>query len=190
MLPLASFATQLTTVVPIANLVPEAGMQVTAGFGSSLSVAVGSVKVTVVPVGSVVSVAMSAGMAPSVGATVSASVRPAGDRRGVAALDRQRHLRGARVERDGHVVVTGAALPDSIDRFEPPMMMPIRLPALKMCSWGMVGILKRYDWPTVTPVTSGSANQSESRFDESRMPRVTRKPVVALVVVSGLVTFE
>ena len=76
-LPLASLATQVTVVVPTANLEPEAGSQVTTGFGSSLSVAVGSVYVTVVPVASVVAVAMSAGTAPSVGATVSASVRPA-----------------------------------------------------------------------------------------------------------------
>ena len=42
-LPLASRAVQDTVVVPTANLVPEAGVQVTTGFGSSLSVAVGFV---------------------------------------------------------------------------------------------------------------------------------------------------
>src|SRR3954454_7081143 len=53
-LPFASLARQLTTVVPIANLEPDSGRHVTAGFGSSLSVAVGFVNVTAVPVGSVV----------------------------------------------------------------------------------------------------------------------------------------
>ncbi len=52
----------------------------------------------------------------------------------------------------------------------------------------MVGILKRYDWPIVSGVAS--RYHSESRFDESRMPRVTRNPLVAFVVVSGLVTFR
>ena len=42
-LPCASRAVQVTVVVPTANTAPEAGSQVTAGFGSSLSVAVGGV---------------------------------------------------------------------------------------------------------------------------------------------------
>src|SRR3954447_27059086 len=77
-LPLASLAVQVTVVVPTANLEPEAGSQVTTGFGSSLSVAVGFVKLTTVPVGSVVATSMSAGTSlPRTGATVSASVPPA-----------------------------------------------------------------------------------------------------------------
>jgi hypothetical protein len=39
-LPLASVAVQLTVVVPIGNVDPEAGAQATGGLGSSLSVAV------------------------------------------------------------------------------------------------------------------------------------------------------
>src|SRR3954451_793850 len=76
-LPLASLATQLTVVVPTVKFEPEAGSHVTTGFGSSLSVAVGSVNVTVLPVLTVVVVAMSAGTAPSTGTTVSGSVAPA-----------------------------------------------------------------------------------------------------------------
>src|SRR3954452_4398663 len=76
-LPLASLATQLTVVVPTVKFEPEAGSHVTTGFGSSLSVAVGSVNVTILPVLTVAVVAMSAGTAPSTGAAVSASVAPA-----------------------------------------------------------------------------------------------------------------
>ena len=42
-LPFASVAVQVTTVWPILKVEPEAGVQATFGFGSSLSVAVGSV---------------------------------------------------------------------------------------------------------------------------------------------------
>ena len=42
MLPLASVAVQVTRVWPTPKTLPEAGVQVTSGLGSSLSVATGS----------------------------------------------------------------------------------------------------------------------------------------------------
>src|SRR5437588_8250551 len=46
LLPVASVAVQLTIVLPIANVEPDAGAQLTLGFGSTLSVAV-ALKVTI-----------------------------------------------------------------------------------------------------------------------------------------------
>src|SRR3954447_10881830 len=56
--------------------------------------------------------------------------------------------------------------------FVPATITTIWWPALNVCSVGIVGNLNVYSWPIVTGVAS--ANHSESRFDESRMPRVTR----------------
>src|SRR4051794_3867899 len=53
-LPLASVAVQFTGVVPIANFVPEAGVQARLGAVSCVSVTTGLVYVTVAPVRSVV----------------------------------------------------------------------------------------------------------------------------------------
>jgi O-glycosyl hydrolase len=56
-LPLASCALQVTVVMPIANVEPDAGLQVTVGFGSTASVAV-AVNETGAPVELVAETAM------------------------------------------------------------------------------------------------------------------------------------
>jgi hypothetical protein len=53
-LPLASVALQLTVVVPIAKVLPDAGVQLIVGFGSTLSVAA-IAHVTTAPPGPVAS---------------------------------------------------------------------------------------------------------------------------------------
>jgi hypothetical protein len=53
--------------------------------------------------------------------------------------------------------------------------MPIWCPALNTCSVGCSGHVK---WVWVATGT-GAATSSESRFEESRMPRVTRHGEVA-----------
>src|SRR3954453_16045846 len=75
-LPEASLATQVTVVVPTAKFEPEPGSHLTAALGSRLSVAVGSVNDTAVPVGPGLVVEMSAGTGPSTGATVSGTNAP------------------------------------------------------------------------------------------------------------------
>ena len=77
MLPLASVAVQVTSVEPTGNFAPGAWSQVTAGLGSSLSVATGSGNVTLAPVGSLVVWSMFGGAAGNTGAVVSASSAPA-----------------------------------------------------------------------------------------------------------------
>src|SRR4051812_24998892 len=73
-LPLASVAVHVTGVVPMANFVPEAGVQATVGFGSCESVAT-EVYVTVAPLRSVVLTTTGAWSA-MVGAVVSAAKAP------------------------------------------------------------------------------------------------------------------
>ncbi len=69
MLPLASFAVQLTAVEPTAKPLPEAGEHVTVGAGSTVSVAAGAVYVTVVE--APVACTVTSACAASVGAVVS-----------------------------------------------------------------------------------------------------------------------
>ena len=119
---------QVTTVWPIVKVEPEAGSQVTVGFGSSLSVAVGGVNVT--------------RDAPRVGGRdldvgrhgaehrrdrlgVGAAGRGQG---AVAALDRQDDLRLLGVERDRlGGLADVAAVPDAL--------APNRLPTITTPIW-------------------------------------------------------
>ncbi len=63
----------------------------------------------------------------------------------------------------------------------PTITTPIRCPALNVCSVGSSGIENAYCWPGLT----SSGVVSELRFDESRIPRVTRHWVTFWI---GLVT--
>ena len=65
-LPLASVALQLTVVVPMAKVLPDAGVQLIVGFGSTLSVAT-IVHETAAPPGPVASVVESDGTLVNVG---------------------------------------------------------------------------------------------------------------------------
>src|SRR2546430_10098448 len=66
-LPLASVALQLTVVVPIAKVLPDAGVQLIVGFGSTLSVAA-IVHETAAPPGPVASLVKSDGTFANIGA--------------------------------------------------------------------------------------------------------------------------
>jgi uncharacterized protein YwlG (UPF0340 family) len=69
---LSSEAVQLTVVMPMGKVLPEAGVHMTVGVVSHVSVAVGAVYITVAPAGLVHSTpVMLAGQAPSVGGVVS-----------------------------------------------------------------------------------------------------------------------
>ena len=59
-LPDASAAEQLTTVTPVGNVLPDAGEQLTVGFGSQLSLAV-ALKLTIAPAALVADAVMLAG---------------------------------------------------------------------------------------------------------------------------------
>ena len=61
----------------------------------------------------------------------------------------------------------------------PVTMIPIRWPALNVCSVGIVGIENSSFAPIVTGVASWY--HSESRLEESRPPRVTRHCVTFCV---------
>ena len=66
----------------------------------------------------------------------------------------------------------------------PPTMIAIRWPALNTCSFGIVGNCSRYG-ARRDRVSAASGNHSESRFCESRMPRVTRQDVTSCVGLTG-----
>ena len=73
-LPASSVAVQVTVVAPTLKLDPEEGAHETVGSESTVSVAVGSVQVTISPGDPVSGTEMSAGTLPSVGAVVSCTV--------------------------------------------------------------------------------------------------------------------
>jgi hypothetical protein len=73
MLLFASVATQVTVVVPIAKVLPLAGVQFTVGFGSHASLAAGVEYVTTAPLALVASATIGAGHV-SVGAIVSVTL--------------------------------------------------------------------------------------------------------------------